>query len=73
MSADEHLEDYYKELGIDKEMKHAKPEAEYKVTKKSEVAADQKMEAQRKKGDVIDALLDKTRADVSHKSLERVL
>lgn len=45
MSADEHLDDYYKELGIDKEMKHAKPEAEYKVTKKSEVVADQKMEA----------------------------
>jgi hypothetical protein len=40
MSADEHLEDYYKELGIAKEMKHAKPEAAYKVTKKIDVAAD---------------------------------
>jgi ABC-type nitrate/sulfonate/bicarbonate transport system substrate-binding protein len=67
---DGHLADYYRELGISKDMKRAKASTDepvYKTTSKKQIAAEKaeatQDEVEKKKGDVIDALIQKTRDD----------
>jgi hypothetical protein len=69
---DSGLEDYYRELGIETEKsteKRAKAEPKY-VTKKKPTKAE---EETKKKGDVIDRLINATKSDPSYKTVVRCL
>jgi hypothetical protein len=72
LDEDSDLEEYYKELGIERDEpkeKRAKAEPKY-VTKKKPTKEEEKT---KQKGDAIDRLINATKSDPSYKTVVRVL